>query len=184
MSETVRGNRRTLYLLIVLFFLPVAAAFYLYYGATWRPVGQTNHGVLITPARALPVGLVDLRGKWSLVYIGNGRCDEACRTALIFARQTRLSLNQEMHRVARVFLVTGDCCDRDYLDTAQAGLQVVEASDAAGAALLAAFPATDRADSLYIVDPLGNLLMRYDVRESPKGLLTDLQKLLKLSHIG
>jgi hypothetical protein len=184
MRDPVRGNRRTLYLLIVLFFLPVATAFCLYYGANWRPLGQTNHGELITPTRALPAEATALRGKWSLVYIGNGRCDEACRNALIFGRQTRLSLNQDMKRVARVFLVTGDCCDRAYLSTVQAGLEVVEVADPANSALLAAFPATDRANSLYIVDPLGNLVMRYDVRQSPNGLLSDLQKLLKLSHIG
>ncbi len=46
------------------------------------------------------------------------------------------------------------------------------------------FPTADRAHSLYIVDPLGNLVMRYDTRDTPKGLLDDLKKLLKLSHIG
>ncbi len=50
--------------------------------------------------------------------------------------------------------------------------------------LVAAFPAADRERSLYIVDPLGNLVMRYDTRDTPKGLLDDLKKLLKLSHIG
>jgi hypothetical protein len=46
------------------------------------------------------------------------------------------------------------------------------------------FPVADREQSLFIVDPLGNLMMRYDVRQNPKGLLQDLKKLLSLSHIG
>ena len=56
MTDTTpqRGNRQTLYILIVMFFLPVAVAFYLYYGSDWRPVGQTNHGALFDPARPLP----------------------------------------------------------------------------------------------------------------------------------
>jgi hypothetical protein len=177
-------NRRLLYLLIVLFFLPVAAAFYLYYGSSWRPVGLTNHGELITPVLTLPGGEPALHGLWSLVYIGNGSCDAACRTALVYARQTRLSLNQDMKRVARVFLVNGDCCDHAYLDSEQQGLRIVAVPDAATSQLLAAFPQGQLSTSLFIVDPLGNLVMRYDVRENPKGLLTDLQKLLKLSHIG
>ena len=45
-------------------------------------------------------------------------------------------------------------------------------------------PLQDRANWLFIVDPLGNLVMRYDARDNPKGLLEDLKKLLKLSHIG
>jgi hypothetical protein len=61
---------------------------------------------------------------------------------------------------------------------------VVDASSPAGVALTGQFPSRDREHSLYVVDPLGNLVMRYDAREDPKGLLTDLKKLLKLSHIG
>ena len=177
-------NRRMLLGLLALFFLPLALAFYLYYGSSWRPVGLTSHGELITPTRTLPGEEPALKGTWSLVYIGKGDCDAACRTALVFARQTRLSLNQDMKRVTRVFLVTGDCCDRQYLQAEQQGLKVVEVPDAAHSPLLAAFPAAEQASSLFIVDPLGNLVMRYDVRQNPKGLLSDLQKLLKLSHIG
>ena len=47
-----------------------------------------------------------------------------------------------------------------------------------------AFPAPGRAHSLFVVDPLGNLVMSYDARTDPRGLLIDLQKLLRLSHIG
>ena len=45
-------------------------------------------------------------------------------------------------------------------------------------------PATQRADTVYVVDPLGNLMMSYDARQDPRGLLEDLKKLLRLSHIG
>ncbi len=59
-----------------------------------------------------------------------------------------------------------------------------DASQAAAQPLLAQFPADGRARALYIVDPLGNLMMRYDARLPPKGLLEDLKRLLQLSHIG
>ena len=81
-------------------------------------------------------------------------------------------------------IATGACCDRAYLDTVQRGIKLIEIPDAATSALVHAFPLKDRSHSLFVVDPLGNLVLRYDVRESPKGLLSDLQKLLKLSHIG
>lgn len=173
-------------LLIALFFVPIAASFILYYGTGWRPSGGTNHGELYSPARPLPASSAPLAArKWTLVYAGDGACDEDCRRALVFARQTRLSLNQEMDRVNRVFLATGHCCDRDYLNQEQPGLVVVDAAaDPQLAAVVAALPATDRAFSLFIVDPLGNLVMRYDTRKDPHGLLDDLKKLLNLSHIG
>jgi hypothetical protein len=177
-----------------LFILPLAIAFWAYYGTGWRPLRTVNHGELITPARplaaadlqpALPAAAAPLfQGKWSLVYIGDGRCDEACRQSLYVMRQSRLSLNTEMTRVERVFLATSGCCARDFLAHEYPGLRVLDASSPAASPLLRAFPVNEREQSLFIVDPLGNLMMRYDVRQNPKGLLEDLKKLLSLSHIG
>ena len=56
-----------------------------------------------------------LRGKWSMVYVGDGLCDDRCRKALYLTRQSRIALNKDMDRVQRVFLVTGRCCDRGFL---------------------------------------------------------------------
>jgi hypothetical protein len=189
-------NLRTVGILAALFLLPLVISFWMYYGSTWRPAGQTNHGELMRPARPLPqvalrsaggdvVADVFQSGKhWTLVYLGDGQCDEACRSTLYFIRQTRLSLNSDMTRVERVFLATGNCCDMQFLERVHAGLIVLDASGPEATSLVNAFPRTDRAHSLFIVDPLGNLVMRYDARKDPKGALTDLRKLLKLSHIG
>jgi cytochrome oxidase Cu insertion factor (SCO1/SenC/PrrC family) len=190
-----KRNLRTVGLLAAIFFLPLLASFYMYYGAGWRPSASAAHGDLLQPARPLPH--VDLRfangefapanflrDKWTLVYIGDGQCDDACRSSLYFMRQTRLSLNNEMTRVSRVFLATGECCNQAFLDAEHAGLLALDASGPEAEDLLATFPMQDREHSLYIVDPLGNLVMRYDTRDTPKGLLSDLKKLLRLSHIG
>jgi len=184
-------NLRTVGALAAVFFLPLLVSFWMYYGG-WRPAGQSNHGELITPAQPLePAVLSSVQGgdsvtlplrTWTLVYIGGGACDDACRNALHVMRQARLALNQEMARVERVWLVTGDCCNREYLEREQAGLLALDA--AAGGALVAQFPPGEREHSIYVIDPLGNLMMRHDARDDPKGLLADLRKLLELSHIG
>lgn len=194
-----RSPRTQIWILVGVFFAPLALAFLLYYGSGgWRPPGSTNKGELISPPRTLPsVALPSLsglplpadtwRGKWTLLYVGDGRCDERCRAALTLMRQTRLALNADMTRVQRIFLATGNCCDRDYLDAEQPGLVVALADNESGATLLAAFPdARPAADGhIYVVDPLGNLMMRHAPAAQPsKGLLEDLRKLLKLSHIG
>jgi hypothetical protein len=88
-----------------------------------------------------------------------------------------------MTRVDRVFLVTGSCCDHDFLAREHGGMVVVDATGPAAGALLQAFP-EGREHALFIVDPLGNLMMRFDTHQNPKGLLQDLQKLLRLSSIG
>lgn len=206
-QELRSRNLRTLGLLAALFLLPLLLAFYMYYATDWRPAKRVNHGTLITPARPLPdvhlprvnlssdpdpsaassatsASTAELRKQWSIVYIGTGNCDERCRQALYVMRQTRLSLNNDMSRVDRVFLSTGDCCARDFLVHEHPGLIVLDTSGPEGARLLKAFPAEGRPYSLFIVDPLGNLMMSYDSRQNPRGLLEDLKKLLRLSHIG
>lgn len=192
----IARGRRTLIGLASLFFVPLAIAFALYYAGGWRPAGSTNHGELITPARPLenvPFTLPDgttsaradlLQGKWTLVYIGSGRCEAGCQRALWVMRQSRLLLAEDMDRVNRLFVVRGDCCNMEFLGREHRGLEVVQALDPATRDFFAQFPDTDMAQSIYVVDPLGNLMMRFDARQDPKGLLKDLEKLLKLSHIG
>lgn len=196
-----KASRRQLWLVVAMFFVPLGIAFLMYYGNLgWRPEGSTNKGELIDPARPLPeVALVTpagspttsdfLRGKWSIVYVGSGACDEACRRALTDIRQVRLALNQNSSRVQRVFLYSGPCCDQAYFSTEQAGLIAASVDDAAGKSVLSVFPAAGGVDvleagRLYLVDPLGNLMMSYERGAPVKGLLEDLKKLLNLSHIG
>jgi hypothetical protein len=185
MSEPAPRPRAQIWILVGVFFVPLALAFLLYYGGSWRPPGSTNHGELISPPRALP-GEV-WHGKWTLLYVGDGRCDGTCRAALVLMRQTRLALNADMSRVQRMFLATANCCDRTYLDEQHPGLLVALADDPDGASILATIPDAQpgMAGYIYIVDPLGNLMMRHAPAAPPaKGLLEDLRKLLKLSHIG
>lgn len=181
--------------LAALFFLPLLGAFWLYYAGGWRPAGSTNHGELISPARPLgapPLQNIDasaapadlLENQWSLVFIGAGVCDTACRESLWIMRQTRLLLAEDRDRVHRVFIATGECCDRTFLEAEHSGLVTVRAQDEAARAWLERFPTQPGTPFIYVVDPLGNLMMRFDARENPKGLLKDLEKLLKLSHIG
>jgi hypothetical protein len=188
--EQVRArNLRTVAILAALFLIPLVAAFLMYYGTSWRPGGHTNHGELIEPARALPrdsaaYSADTFTHAWSLVYIGDGGCDENCRNALYVMRQTHLALNNDMQRVKRVFLVSANCCAQEFLAREHAGLIVINATGAAARPLLQEFPQQERAHTLFIVDPLGNLMMRFDIRTNPRGLREDLAALLKLSHIG
>ena len=203
-GELRARNLRTLAALAALFLLPLVIAFWMYYASGWRPAARVNHGVLITPMRPLPLvqlprvslaapgaqmrgdsaATAPFRHRWSLVYVGAGSCDEPCRHALYVMRQTRLSLNNDMTRIDRVFLVTSDCCARALLGPEHAGLIVLDATGPEAMRLRCEFPTAGREQLLFIVDPLGNLIMSYDARQNPHGLLADLEKLLRLSHIG
>jgi hypothetical protein len=195
MSDARPRGQRNVLLVASIFFVPVIVVFALYYGGLWSPSGTSAKGELIHPARPLevaglrlpdgkPAGIEAFQGKWSLIYIGDGACDEACRTALTYGRQTRLAAGKDMDRVQRLFITTANCCNQEYLDREQQGLVLLDASSPETQKLLAQFPG-DRVKSLFVVDPLGNLMMRHDATQViNKDLLTDLKKLLKLSHIG
>jgi cytochrome oxidase Cu insertion factor (SCO1/SenC/PrrC family) len=196
-----RRSRAQVWLLIGMFFAPLAVAFLLYYGlggSSWRPHGSTNKGDLIHPVRPLPqvtlqkptgepLEIRSLQDKWTLVYAGDGQCDTRCREALVLSRQTRLALNQNMTRVQRLFLVSANCCDEEYLHTEHPDLIIALTDDDAGRQLMSVFPEGSAANTegrIYIVDPLGNLMMSYSPQAPREALLEDLKKLLKLSHIG
>ncbi|HUQ12414.1 MAG TPA: hypothetical protein VM146_19035 [Steroidobacteraceae bacterium] len=195
MSDARARGRRHFLLIAAMFLVPVIVVFFLYYGGVWSPSGSSAKGQLITPAR--PLATAGLRhpdgsaagselflGKWTLLYIGDGACDADCRTALTYTRQTRLAAGQEMDRVQRVLLATAHCCDQAYLRDQQQGLVALDASSPDAGKLLEQFPG-ERRNTVYVVDPHGNLMMRHDASKViNKDLLTDLKKLLKLSHIG
>ncbi|MGD9843309.1 MAG: SCO family protein [Steroidobacteraceae bacterium] len=191
-------NRRPFYAVLGLFFAPLLLAFAVYYGSSWRPSGSTNKGDLISPAVPLPEAeLITaqgtatnssfLRADWTLVYVGMGACDELCRRALTDIQQARLLLGKDLPRVKRAFLYSGSCCDAEFFDLQQ---DLVSASidSEAGQALLAKFPDNNgkplHAGKIYIVDPLGNLMMSYAPGSDPRSLYQDLKKLLGLSHVG
>jgi cytochrome oxidase Cu insertion factor (SCO1/SenC/PrrC family) len=199
---------------VVVFFAPLAVAFAVYYGSNWRPLRHTNHGMLIEPPRPLPpIALptitapeevtvpaaptrvlgapADARwliGKWSLVYVGDGRCLDACRKTLYFIQQTQLGLGNLIPRTQQVWLSTDHCCDPDAdrptHSEQSAPLLQFDASGEAARSWLDLFPQDHRDSTVFIVDPRGNLMMRYDSNADPKGLREDLKKLLGLSHIG
>jgi cytochrome oxidase Cu insertion factor (SCO1/SenC/PrrC family) len=207
-SPHQRRQRRILIGLALFFFAPLAVSFFLYYGSGgWHPVKQVNRGDLINPARPLPAvslpvghdaslpGGSDertkpdfLTGKWTLLYWGPGGCNARCRVNLYNTRQVRTALNRNMDRVQRVFVAGEGCCDWPYLTHEQPDLVTVLATRDA-APLLAILPAFDgiepaAADRIYIIDPLGNVMMSYAPDAKPKGLLEDLKRLLGLSQVG
>jgi cytochrome oxidase Cu insertion factor (SCO1/SenC/PrrC family) len=201
-----RRQRRALIGLALMFFGPLGVSFYMYYGhVSWHPGGRVNAGNLIVPPRPLPSLALPLQGagetdssflthKWTLLYVQQGACAERCRTGLYETRQVRLALDRDMDRVQRVFIADADCCDLQFLREQHPDLIAVRMSPAA-APLLALLPHRGpddanagvndaNAEHIYLIDPLGNLMMSYAPDAKPKGMLEDMKRLLRLSHIG
>jgi len=190
-----RSGRRQLLLIASIFFVPIAAAVWLYFSSGWRPSVGVQHGELVDPPRPLPALALSqldgsraaadlLRGQWFLVHVVAGHCTDRCLAVLADLRQLRLALDKDAGRVRRVLLHDGTCCDAAF-PALEADLLVLAAEGPEGAAFLGHFPpAADGAFGIYIVDPQGNLMMSYPATGSQRGLLKDLERLLRLSSIG
>jgi len=132
-----------------------------------------------------------LQGLWTLVYIGDGDCDAVCNGNLYKMRQVRIAQNENMKRVQTLYLLQGDSVPAaleqlmadEYHDLGAAPMNGAQA-----AAVLPLFSIDDtpvlQAERVYIIDPLGNLMMYYAPDAAASGMLKDLRKLLKYSKIG
>lgn len=196
-----RRGRGTLVALILLFAAPVLGAYLWWSFPGLRPAGRTNHGDLIQPARPLqiaglqtldatPFGSERLKSKWTLVYFGRGPCESACRTNLYNMRQLRAALGKNTDRVQTLY-VTAEANDR-HLEAVQGEhpeTVVVTGSGSALDALVSQF-ATEGVgplsgeQRLYLVDPLGNLMMMFPDSLDPTKILKDLKRLLRVSQVG
>ena len=185
-----RKFRINLVLIFLAFAAPVVAAYLSFY--IWPPKGRTNYGELIKPA-ALPnvalrsadgteLTLGKLRGKWLIVTIDGANCDSTCDQKLFLMRQIRISLTKEMNRVERVLLIRDQGNIAADLLKKYPGMHVFSG---ANAGLLQQFPAVaDVADHIYLVDPLGNVMMRYPKNPDATGIRRDLSRLLSVSQVG
>ena len=204
-SRRQRGflsSRQAFVLLALIFLAPTFVALVMHnVGDGWQPEGSTNHGNLIHPARPLELppdlahgegSLNDyLHGKWTLVYLASAECGEACRHNLYKMRQARLAQNEQIKRVQRLLVMGSTAVPEElsaFLTAEHPRMDFVTLGAEPFGHLSGMFRIDElsagEAGRIYIVDPLGNLMMYYPPDADPRGLLKDLQKLLKYSRIG
>ena len=141
----------------------------------WDVGSAANYGELIPPRPLSGPPFDRLRGKWLLVAVDSAACDAWCEKKLYYLRQLRRAQGRDMDRVERLWLLTDDGKPRAEL------LQAIEGTLVERAPRLADFPGKV-VDHLYVVDPLGNLMMRYPREPDPSRMLKDLQRLMKFAR--
>jgi cytochrome oxidase Cu insertion factor (SCO1/SenC/PrrC family) len=186
-----RAGRRKLLLIAALCLAPFVAAVIAYF--FWQPQGgMSNYGALIAahplsdpPLRLLdqrPFKLSALRGKWVLLQLDRAECDSACRTKLYDMRQVRLAQGREMDRVERVWLILDEAPLETTLMREYDGTRMLRAG---GSPIVAEFPPPGEArDHIYLIDPHGNLILRFPRNADPRRMLKDVSRLLRASRIG
>ena len=187
-------------LVLLIGLLPLSASFLLYFSG-WRPSSTVNHGELIEPVRPIAdhalrdaegkaVSFSDVHGKWVMVYFDTAACPQTCIDNLYRMRQTHIAQGKERERVERVFITTEGGASpalktrlADY-----AGMHIWSADTPTLSAIGADFGETPvqlaQQHDIYLIDPRGNLFMRYTPDTNPAGLRKDLERLLKYSGAG
>jgi len=197
------ASRKKLVWIFALFFLPLLLA------TLWFQVvrtgsinlGSKSNGELIAPAVPFTefslteqgsntaFSLDDVRGKWTILYVPGAACDAECQNTLHDIRQARLALNHRMERVQRVMLVEQQTEFNAEVTDAQIGLRIVGGDQQSVSGFVDQVSAAQskmepKANIIYLIDPLGNLMMRYTPDQLPRPLFKDLKHLLKVSRIG
>ena len=188
-----RAGRTRLLILFALFCLPVVASYLAYY--VFPTDRRSNYGTLIEPQRDLPdaqavdlqgrpAALSSLRGRWVLLTVDHADCSRDCAGKLWAMRQVRLTTGKDRDRVERAWLVADDAPVDPRLLAEYEGTFVARVDPARLTAALPTDAGTSLSDHIWVVDPLGHVMMRFPRQADPNRMKKDLAKLLRVSRIG
>lgn len=192
-AERTASGRWKMLLVLLVCAAPVIASYFMYYVV--RPEGRRAYGELIEPQRPLPdlpataldgqtVNLRALKGQWLLVSVAGGGCDDGCQNHLYLQRQLRESLGKEKDRVDWVWLVNDGASVPDSLRPALKTATVLRLPPGPLADWLVPERGHALAEHLYLVDPMGNWMMRFPAGLDAAGAAKakrDLERVLRAS---
>lgn len=188
-----RRGRSVMLLVLAACAAPVVASYLAFF--VWRPEGRNNYGTLIQPTRSLPavsgqrldgnrVPLASLKGQWLLVVVGGSDCGTVCEKLLHAQRQLREMLGRERDRLDKVWLITDDRALRPALQEAvlaKPPVQVLRVASSDMSRWLAPEAGREAGDHLYLVDPMGEWMMRFPADAEPAKVKRDLERVLRAS---
>ena len=192
-QQRTRMGRVKMLLVMLVCAAPVIASYFTYYVV--KPQGRAAYGQLIDPQRPLPaltataidgtaVDLRSLKGQWLLVVVGKAGCDSLCEKHLYLQRQLRESLGREKDRLDRLWLVSDEAALPERLGQGLRGASVLRLPQARLAQWLAPEAGHQLDEHMYLIDPLGNWMMRFPAGMDAAGAAKakrDIERLLRAS---
>ncbi len=181
-------KKTSLILLFLVFFIPVLLAIVLHsQWLEWQPESSRAHGELIQPVVPLgdfahesndrTVDQDDLLDKWQLVHVSPGGCGPDCLEFLYWLRQIRTAQDRHQPEIG-LLVISGTSLAaeiRAEIHELSPDYRIIDG--ATGAELAERFPGP-RDPSGYILDPEGNIILRYPADADPNGIRRDLRRLL------
>lgn len=198
------AKRPWLILLLIVFVIlgPMLFAWILVKRAQTHEFKRSNYGDLIaSPPNISKVQFYDLKrksnvlggsflGRWWLIYVGPHKCYQECQSTLYNLRQLQLALGKDAIRVDRMFIAPPQCpqalCESFLLEFYPELTRTTLSASDFNKIFLDRSKAveTETLGQIYIIDPLGNVILSYSPEIETKNILSDLKRLLKASHIG
>jgi hypothetical protein len=185
------GRLKMLFILLVCA-TPVFVSYFMYYVV--KPEGRTNYGTLLTPpvdagkvpvtVDGKPAALDALKGKWLMVTSGPSACDATCVERLYLIRQVRETTGKEKDRVTQVWLVTDNNVPSKEITDAYPAVKILRIDDKALNAALPTDAGQNIKEHIFVVDPLGNIILRFPAKPDPSKMKKDMSKLLRASRLG
>ena len=184
-----KANRRKFLLLLALMCAPVVISYSLYF-SEYRPESR-HYGDLIPVVKVMGKGtnqvdntilrMKDLHGKWILVTVDSGHCDEACQEKLYFMRQVRLVQGKEKHRIERLWLINDDVVPDTELTKQYEGTFFVSTKDSE----ILSFIETEEIQTkhIYLIESRGSLMMRFPENVEGTKMRHDIRRILHVSQL-
>lgn len=189
-----KQNKGRLILIAIasMFFLPILLSYYLNFYTDFKKDAEgVQHGILINPPIKLgplygfSIGqkdLQELEQKWTLVFFVEERCDKNCQEKLYQLRQIRLAIGKDRDKVERL-LIANKLIDwrnykEDFIDQ-----KVIDRRSQSFQALNQLFKSYQgySKDAIYLVDAYGSLIMKYPKDTEPKGIIKDIERLIRVA---
>lgn len=190
-KQQSKTSKLTLLLLLAFFAFPIIIVVTMHQ-LNIHPKGS-SHGQLFSPSIPIniPADLTTKKGlavdskfwgsRWNMIYI-SADCNKTCETRVQEVRQIHVSLAKEIERVQRVLVAQN--ANFEDLQNRYPDLQMLQQSEAMSQFSSQFFQHSKANQGLYLVDPLGNLVMYYNDDMPAKLIRADLLKLLKFSWAG
>jgi hypothetical protein len=189
-----RRGRWSMFAVLLVCAAPILASYLTYFFI--KPEGRTNYGDLLDPRQhpipvmattsldGAPQTLDDFKGKWIMLKVGGSACDQKCQDMLFAMRQLRTMQGKDADRIERVWLIT----DKEPLETfmlrVNDGTRFIRAPADAVNKWLPLEQGGKVEEHIFLIDPMGHLMMRFPKDADPAKVKKDLVKVLKASAIG
>lgn len=191
----MKQGKKSLYTLLFVFLAPVVLGTSVYFNKEKLGIGvnTVNYGTLVTPANPLQIEGLSMAGKaaikenilskkWTLLFITPNKCDAFCKDRLLLMKNVRLLMNENMRRIRTVLISSNPALEATLKND---NSNLVFANVESGSSVFLTQFKNKETMPIYMIDPLGNLMMFYpQPKPNHKMMIKDLKRLLKYSRIG